>query len=76
MDNGDPHIKKKRLVYAPIQLDGIKFSRCLIDTGSQVNLIPKADVTRNQFVVSKNEIKEIYGFNGVPGQILGTVSGV
>ena len=75
VENRDPFIEKRRSVYAPIQLDGIKFSRCLIDTGSQVNLIPKADVTRNQFVVSKNEIKEIYGFNGVPGQILGTVTG-
>ena len=57
--------EKKRSVYAPIQFRrGIKFSRCLIDTGSQVNLIPKADVTKNQFVVSKNDIQQIYGFNG------------
>ena len=26
-------------------------------------------------MVSKNDIKEIYGFNGAPGQILGTVTG-
>ena len=32
--------EKKRSVYAPIQFNGIKFSRCLINTGSQVNLIP------------------------------------
>ena len=75
VDNRDQNSEKRRSVYAPIQLDGVKFSRCLIDTGSQVNLIPKADVTRNQFVVSKNDIKEIYGFNGAPGQILGTVTG-
>ena len=75
VDNRENSNERKRSVYAPIQLDGIKFSRCLIDTGSQVNLIPKADVTRNQFVVSKNDIKEIYGFNGIPGQILGTVTG-
>ena len=75
VDNRENFDEKKRSVYAPIHLDGVKFSRCLIDTGSQVNLIPKADVTRNQFVVSKNEIQEIYGFNGTPGQILGTVSG-
>ena len=49
VDNRDPNGEKKRSVYAPIQLNGVKFSRCLIDTGSQVNLIPKADVTRNQF---------------------------
>ena len=75
VDKGEPSVSKKTRVYAPINFEGKRFSKCLIDTGAQANLMPAGDVTRHQFVVNKGGIKEVRGFNGSPGKILGTVMG-
>ena len=74
-EKGESSISKKTRVYAPINFEGKRFSKCLIDTGAQANLMPAGDVTRHQFVVNKGGIKEVRGFNGSPGKILGTVMG-
>ena len=75
VDKGELSVSKKTRVYAPINFEGKRFSKCLIDTGAQANLMPAGDVTRHQFVVNKGGIKEVRGFNGSPGKILGTVMG-
>ena len=72
---GESSESKKTRVYAPINFEGKRFSKCLIDTGAQANLMPAGDVTRHQFVINKGGITEVRGFNGSPGKILGTVLG-
>ena len=67
--------EEKKEIYAPIHFEGVRFSRCLIDTGAQVNLMPASDVTKNQFILQKGGIQEVRGFNGSPGKIVGTVKG-
>ena len=59
-----------------MNFEGVRFSRCLIDTGAQVNLMPASDVTKNQFVLQKGGIQEVRGFNGSPGKIVGTIKGM
>ena len=73
--DGESSNSNKTRVYAPINFEGKRFSKCLIDTGAQANLMPASDVTRHQFVVNKGGVTEVRGFNGSPGKILGTVLG-
>ena len=73
--DGEFSNSRKTRVYAPINFEGKRFSKCLIDTGAQANLMPASDVTRHQFVINKGGVTEVRGFNGSPGKILGTVLG-
>ena len=66
-----PMEKAKTLMFTPISVNGVKFSRCLVDTGSEVNLIPTRAVTANGFSYSPGEISAIKGFDGHEGQIIG-----
>ena len=63
--------KAKTLMFTPVSVNGVKFSRCLVDTGSEVNLIPTRAITANGFSYSPGEISAIKGFNGHEGQIIG-----
>ena len=74
--NGMNMGEEKKEIYAPMNFEGVRFSRCLIDTGAQVNLMPASDVTKNQFVLQKGGIQEVRGFNGSPGKIVGTIKGM
>ena len=53
-----------RLLYVPIHVNGFRLSRCLIDTGAQVNLIPKKDVVRQGWMYDMAGAKVISGFSG------------
>ena len=63
------------LLYTPAEINGAKFSRCLIDTGSEVNLIPSRDVTKHGFQYDPAGVKKIAGFNGSTGRVLGSLEG-
>ena len=71
----DINVEERKEIYAPINFEGVRFSRCLIDTGAQINLMPAFDVTKNQFIIQKGGIQEVRGFNGSPGKIVGTIKG-
>ena len=71
----DINVEERKEIYAPINFEGVRFSRCLIDTGAQINLMPASDVTKNQFIIQKGGIQEVRGFNGSPGKIVGTIKG-
>ena len=72
---GDGGVGEKTLVHAPIHFNGVKFANCLIDTGSQVNLMPASHATRHGFACRRDGIRAIRGFDGSPGRIFGTVEG-
>lgn len=48
-EDGRERAKKERLIYAPINFEGVKRSSCLLDTGPQVNLMPAREVSRDGF---------------------------
>ena len=75
IEDGRESPEKEYLVYAPIQFEGIKFSRCLIDTGAQVNIMPAREVTKHGFTCHRDGIRAVRGFDGSPGRILGTIEG-
>ena len=53
-----------QLLYAPIHVNGVRMPRCLIDTGAQVNLIPKKDVVKQGWMYDLAGAKTISGFSG------------
>ena len=67
-------IERTRML-TPIKVDNIRFPECLVDTGSEVNLIPLKDVKENGLIVSPGRIQAIKAFDGRRAEILGTISG-
>ena len=51
-------------MHSPVWINGVKFTRCLIDSGSEVNVISVKDAVKNGFVYELSGIKKIFGFNG------------
>ena len=64
-----------KLLYTPAFIDGVRFSRCLIDTGAEVNLVPKASVVKYGFSFDKSGIKMLSGFDGTKSAVDGAFSG-
>ena len=48
----------------PAWLDEFRFPRCLVDTGSEVNLISMRDVVKHGMQYEMGGIEAIRGFNG------------
>ena len=53
-----------QLLYTPALVNGFRLSRCLVDTGSEVNLLPKNVVVKYGFTVNKAGIKALLDFHG------------
>ena len=52
------------LMYASTQVSEVPFSQYLIDTGSEVNLMPEGEVKKHRFQISSLRIHIIKGFDG------------
>lgn len=63
--------KLRNLVYTPAVIAGIKFSRCLVDTGSEANILPMKDVTKNGMPYRKVNGQAVRGFDGQTSPIAG-----
>ena len=59
-------ISVRKLLYTPIVIEGVRLPRCLIDTGAQINLIPKKDVVKQGWHYELAGAKKICGFDGAP----------
>ena len=57
-------IEDQTALHSPVWINGIKFTRCLIDSGSEVNLISVKDAIKHGFSYELGGIKKISGFNG------------
>ena len=64
-----------KLLYTPIFIEGVRLPRCLIDTGAQVNLIPKRDVVKQGWHFDFTGAKKICGFDGAPRGMDGVFTG-
>lgn len=53
--------------------NGIKFRRCLVDTGAEVNLISVKDVIKYGFSYNLGGIQKIKGFNGGVSPVAGVM---
>ena len=51
-------------LHSPVWINGVNFRRCLIDSGSKVNLISVKDAIKHGFTCEMGGIKKIMGFNG------------
>ena len=65
------HIEDQTALHTPIWINGIKFPRCLIDTGSEVNVISVKDATKHGFEYEMGGIQRITGFNGTTSGVDG-----
>lgn len=61
------------LMYTPADINGIRFPRCLIDTGSEVNIFPLRFCTKYGFSYGPGSVKVLKGFNGAEGSVLGAM---
>lgn len=50
--------------YSPVWINGVKFTKYLIDSRSVVNLIIVKDAVKHGFTYKMGGIKKIMGFNG------------
>ena len=61
----------KTLLYTPAVINDVRFSRCLVDTGSEVNLISIRDAIKHGFAFSPGGVQRIRGFNGSESAVNG-----
>lgn len=50
---------QRTLMYTPASIGGIKFARCLIDTGTEANVISIADTMKHGFAFALGGIQEL-----------------
>ena len=65
----------KTLLYTPIDINGVRFPRCLVDTGSKINLISVKDATKYGFSWRPAGIQSIKGFDGTESPVQDTFYG-
>ena len=65
----------KTLLYTPIEINGLRFLRCLVDTRSEVNLPSVKDATIYGFSRRPDGIHSIKGFDGTESPVQGTFHG-
>ena len=61
-------------LHTPVWINGVRFPRCLVDTGSEVNLISRKDVTKYGFSFEMAGIQKISGFNGAISAVDGMMT--
>ena len=57
-------VNDQTALHSPVWINGVKFTRCLIDSGSEVNLISVKDAIKHGFGYELGGIKTISGLNG------------
>ena len=65
----------RRKAYINAKLNGIDVHRCLVDTGSDVNVIPQSLATKLNLKLSPATLKAIRGFNGQFSRVIGEFTG-
>ena len=63
-----------QLLYTPAEIDGHAFRRCMVDTGSEVNVLPLKEAVRFGIPYDPCAITQIIGFNGSPSPVEGLAS--
>ena len=58
-------------LYTPVWLNGVHFPRCLIDTGSEANLISVRDAIKYGMQYEMGGIEAIRGFNAMTSPVDG-----
>ena len=61
-------------LHTPVWINGVRFPRCLVDTGSEVNLISRKDATKYGFSFEMAGIQKISGFNGAISAVDGMMT--
>ena len=56
-------VNDQTTVHSPVWINGVKFTRCLIDSGPEVSLTSVKDAIRHGFMHELGGVKEISGFN-------------
>ena len=64
----------RTLMYTPAKVNGIPFRRCLVDTGSQANVISVRDATKYRISFRPGGIQRLEGFNGSVSPVCGMVN--
>ena len=59
------------MLHSPVWIDGVKFTPCLIDSGSEINLIWVKEAIKHGFGYELGGIKRISGYNGRSSPING-----
>ena len=62
--------KPKELMHTPIWINGIRFERCLVDPGSQTNLIPLREMTRSG-IPFVSEVNWVRAYDNTIGKTMG-----
>ena len=68
-------IEDQTALHAPIWINEVKFTHCLIDSVSEVNLILIKDTVKHGFAYEVGGIKEISGFNCSSSLVDGLMDG-
>ena len=63
-----------QLLYTPALVNGSRFSRCLIDTGSEVNVMPKSAAVKFGYTISKAGVKALIDFHGGSSAVDGSTA--
>ena len=67
--------ESRTLMFTPLWVQGVKIDRCLVDTGSEVNVFPLKDMTKNGFSYSLDGVHLIKSFDGSVSKSLGKFEG-
>ena len=65
---------KVQLLYTPADIGGHAFRKCMIDTGSEVNVLPMKEAVRFGIAYDPCAITQILGFNGSASPVDGMAS--
>ena len=63
-----------QLLYTPAMVNGFRLSRCLIDTGSEVNLLPKSVAVKYGFTMNKAGVSMLLDFHGGSSAVEGSTA--
>ena len=63
-----------QLLYTPAMANGVRLSRCLVDTGSEVSLLPKSVAVKYGFTVNKAGISALLDFHGGSSAVDGSAA--
>ena len=63
-----------QLLYTPAMVNGFRLSRCLVDTGSEVNLLPKSVAVKYGFIVNKAGVNALLDFHGGSSAVDGSTA--
>lgn len=66
-------IKDQTALHSSVWINGVKFHRYLIDTGSEVNFISVKDAIKHGFLYEMVGIKQIKGLNWSSNSVDGTM---